>query len=625
MPDKPPFFTPKLDPMDLWKNPLTDKFNPDNPFNLWIWPISNPNNDPQEPAEGAASQEPGENKAGNLQADNDSAIADQWVATQMADVKNKLNKIRNMLTRNPNYSVYIEFAMNSLLVCTATSTSMNNLIMSLEVNNNGSGYANEFTLQIAWAPSVNDNCNWLEEKMLGGSYNGQNFSSMYCRLKYGYATDTGLQTRSFMGIVTDYTTDIQDSMIIYTITGYSSIIALNESKDPISIEMTEEEELSGIRPTEAVKRIVQKYLQGEGTATASDSEGNSVTITRCPVNKDIKYDIKFLGDCYRKDNLTVLTTQLDKNISQAISDILNKAVDERQANESEQEDKNISNLNRSYYSWFMDDTATKNTETNEEFTGTIYVYRLTAEQRKNANATIVFNWMAPGNSSYDWFVKTFRPEYKGNVLLSIASDILNPKVVSPSGSSGGSKDGDDGEGSTETPDIPETGEMQKAFNGSYYLDNKGKLCTTQKSISPPIGGTAAAANSSIEQERSTWLTDVQYPYKATLTTLGVPTTIPITGIIEVIPIIYTTPHHSKGKYLITATKDILNSSIGFETTWELMKMDTEIEGKNTNINSGNSNGGGEGADGNDGDGDGDGGTKAWDQNGNGISDIYSGS
>ena len=586
------------------------------------------------PAENAANQETEESegqKQENKEKDLSDAVANEWVSTQMASVKNCLEHLKTMFNNNPNYTVYIAFSMNGLTVSTATSSSENNLIMSLEVDNNGSGYANEFTLQIAWAPSVNSNCNWLEERLLGGNYNGENFSSMYCMLTYGYAHDAGARTRSFMGIVTDYTVDLQDEMLIYTITGYSSIVALNESKDPISIEMTEEEETSGICPTAAVKRIVQKYLQGEGTATAADSEGNSVSITRCPVNKNVKYDIKFLGDCYTKDKPTVLTTQLDKNVSQAISDILNKAVDAEQADKTEKEDVNISNLNRSYYSWFIDDTATVN-ESNESFTGTIYVYRLTAEQRKNANATIVFNWMAPGGSSeaedgsegstnYDWFVKNFRPEYKGNVLLSIASDILNPKKASSgSGEAGGETGGGEGEGSTgsgtndgastEVPDTPDVAEMEEAFNGSYYLDNNGKLCTTQKSISPPIGGTAAAANSSIEQERSTWLIDVQYPYKATLTTLGVPELIPITGIIKIVPIIYTTPHHSKGKYLITGTKDLLNSSVGYETTWELMKIDTAIEGEDTDINSGNGENG-----------DGEGTTKAWDQNNNGVYDV----
>lgn len=601
-------------------------------------PDNNPNTTPeQDPASttaGNAANQTSEEGAGqkhqNKQDDLNDAVATEWISARMASVSSCLTRMKNMFNANPNYTVYIAFSMNGLTVSTATSSSENNLIMSLEVNNNGSGYANEFTLQIAWAPSVNSNCNWLEERLLGGSYNGENFSSMYCQLTYGYANDVNVRTRSFMGIVTDYTVDIQDEMLIYTITGYSSIVALNESKDPISIEMTEEEEIGGICPTAAVKRIVQKYLQGEGTATAADEEGNSVTITRTPVNKNVKYDIKFLGDCYRKDKRTIITTQLDKNVSQAISDILNKAVDAKQADESEKNDLNISNLNRSYYSWFIDDTATTN-ESGESFTGTIFVYRLTAKQRKDANATIVFNWMAPGSSStadatgaestnYDWLVKNFRPEYKGSVLLSIASDILNPKKVSSgsgTGSSGeggetggGEGTGSDGSG-TEVPDIPDVSEMEEAFNGSYYLDNNGKLCTTQKSISPPIGGTAAAANSSIEQERSTWLIDVQYPYKATLTTLGVPALIPITGIIKIVPIIYNTPHHSQGKYLITGTKDLLNSGAGYETTWELMKIDTAIEGENTNINSG------DGEEGNDDDES----TKAWDQNGNGIYDL----
>ena len=194
--------------------------------------------------------------------------------------------------------------------------------------------------------------------------------------------------------------------------------------------------------------------------------------------------------------------------------------------------------------------------------------------------------MAPGNEGLDHIVKSFRPEFNGKVLFALASQKFNPTENPKIKEENGAPDNPSGyapvadlriseyssdstpKKSEESEDSPEN--VYKLLTGSYYLSNDGKICATEKSISPPIGGTAQAAMNSIEQEKATWLEDVQYCYKATLITMGVPCPIPIVGKIRVVPLIYTKPHHSEGIYLVNGTTDQITSN-GFFTTWNLMK------------------------------------------------------
>lgn len=513
-----------------------------------------------------------QNKAKKEAREYDSNSLTSSINEQMSVVSDVVNKVARKFRSNPCYTTYIEFKINDFVVCNTSKDSTQNIIMSLEVRNNGSGYANSFSLQICYTPSVymfqtGWGPNTLEEKLLAASYQSEDFSSRYCTLRYGYGDDLNLRTKEFLGIVIDYTCDIQDGMLIYDITGYSSIAAINESKEPISVKLTSQEQISGIEPTLAVERIVKTYLQQASTnKTVTDSDGNKLTLESTPVSELVNYDIQFVGDALLSDSKAVIATQLDKNISQAITDILNKAVYKKDA-EVTDDNKNLNILNKSKYGWFIDDTA------NGEYKGTIYVYRLTPDDNKNANANIIFNWMAPGEGELDHIVKSFRPEFNGKVLFALTSQKFNPTTGSD----------ENAQPEEKTPE-----EMDQIFKGSYYLSNDGKICKTEKSISPPIGGTSQAAIGSIEQEKATWLEDAQYCYKATLVTMGIPCHIPITGRIKVVPLIYTIPHHSQGVYLINGTTDQITSN-GFFTTWNLMKYIEEVKGKNTDIDTSNEN------------------------------------
>ena len=565
---------------------------------------------------------------------NANAATASYLDKQMADLQAVVEELNEKFAQNPDYTIFIEFKMNSVRFCTTEKeNSDQNIVMSLEVKNNGSGYANQFTLQVAYAPSVADswNINALEEQILGFNYNGTDWSSRYCQLRYGYGdSHKELKTKTFNGMVTDYTCDVQDGMLIYTITGYSSITTLNEAKDPISISMSSSEQAAGgmVKPTLAVERIVKTYLQASVTSPeAVDDNGAVISLPHSPISSNVSYDIKFIDDGAEptrgSDVAVSLTTQLDKNISQAITDILGKAIlkaDQDVINSG----KNLNNLNKTAYGWYIED----NDQTNPGFQGTIYVYKNTPHQIKNSDVSFIFNWMSPGKDGVNFLVHSFQPSFQGKVLLATAEMVLNPKQTTTSnnsttssstnnsgtasGSSSSGTTGSNGTGSntnsnnatntsvnstttnssnagtasgtgasnssssssssnTQMPQSLSATTMAGIFNASYFLDNTGKLQTTEKSLSPPIGGTSQSAISSIEQEKSSWLNDVQYAYKATLVTVGIPAYIPITGAIKVVPMIYGSVHHSAGVYLIQGTTDSLTPS-GFTTTWDLIKL-----------------------------------------------------
>ena len=73
------------------------------------------------------------------------------------------------------------------------------------------------------------------------------------------------------------------------------------------------------------------------------------------------------------------------------------------------------------------------------------------------------------------------------------------------------------------------------------------------------------------QEYDNWAFCTQYPYKASMTLLGVPCEVPMTGKIKVIAKMGNEDHHSSGVYMVLGNTDKINSS-GFFTELELFKF-----------------------------------------------------
>lgn len=468
------------------------------------------------------------------------------IAAKMSELNTVVKAISNKFSHDPNYSVFLDFKLNDLHInCTSRDVNQN-LLMSFEQSNNGSGQANSFRIQICYAPQLGEdfNINAVDTAILKAASSIGDITTRYCTLQYGYGdTADGLfRTKQFEGLVIDYDCDIQDGLLIYNISGYSGLFAMTESKDPIvlssSTETVDESGEVSMRPTEAVKEIVNSYLQGQ-------------------IDPSIVYDLKIDERISSKDYQDVevyIPTQVDKNPCKAISDILAKAIAQKDQDKIDNKE-NISEYDKTVYTWFI----TEDHES-EKAIGTIWVTFNDPTVAEAADADLVFNWMSPGGpDDISHIVTSFKPEFQGSVLLSRAKAQLN-----------NNKD--------ETKD-----KNDKEIARTYIGKNDGSLGEVEASTSPPAGGDEKIANTNVEAEKATWVQSVQYPYKATMITMGIPYSIPATGRIKVVPLIYGQPHFSQGTYIVLQTRDVISSGGVYTTEWNLLKEARieELKGEDT--------------------------------------------
>ena len=459
------------------------------------------------------------------------------IAQKMTQLNNVVKAVANKFSNDPNYTVFLDFRLNDLHInCTSKDVNQN-LLMSFEQSNNGSGQANTFRIQICYAPQLGEDfdINTVDRAILKATSSIGDISTRYCTLQYGYGdtTDGTFRTKQFEGLVIDYTCEIQDGLLIYDISGYSGLFGVTESKDPVVVSVGTPDgtgEVS-VRPTDAVKSIVDNYLQGQ-------------------LDSSIVYDFKIDDRINSGDYADVevyIPTQVDKNPCKAISDILAKAVSTKDWQKI-QDGKNVSEYDKVVYSWFISEDRES-----ENAIGTLWITFTDPTAEQSADADLVFNWMSPGGpDEVNHLVINFKPEFQGSVLLGRAKAQLN--------------------GSKEVLD----NKTDKEIVATYIGLNDGSIGQIENSTSPPAGGDIDIANSEVEAEKASWVQAVQYPYKATMTTVGIPYSIPITGRIKIVPLIYGQPHFSSGTYIVLQTRDVISSGGVFTTEWNLLK-ETRIE------------------------------------------------
>lgn len=454
------------------------------------------------------------------------------IEAKMSKVANVLTKVHSGLKCEPMYTTFLKFTINDFTLLTTSRDPIQNIMQSFEIEKNGTGKANNFTIRIAYGPDIGDTDgrDWdinLLDSLLEKTVNpevGAEFSTRTCKLQYGYAYLNGEQLidEEYTGMVLDYTVELSEGMLLYTITGYSSIVYFNELKEDIATPNVDNEGKG--KPTEVVKGIVEDKLSG-------------------------MYVCKADGDIIGSDVAVSLPAQLDKNISSAITEILGYAVHESQSIMLE-DGSQIPAEEVITYDWFVEDKAESDNE------GTLWIIQNDpkADTDKQPDADVVFNWMTPAkDSGYDHIVISFKPEFSGKVRLAKAVSLLNPKK-------------EDGSLDEEATD-------ENLLDGSYFLDDNGALQYTHSTTTPQTGGDIETVALNNHRDRSGWVHDIQYPYKATMVTVGIPITIPITGRIGIHPMIYGKEHHSAGVYQINSTVDSIDGGGAYTTTWNLMKLD----------------------------------------------------
>lgn len=323
-----------------------------------------------------------------------------------------VNDIKNTVCKHGVYTPYIKFTvLNSAYsngsdgFSFTTNDSDNCMITSFENVKNGSGQANSFSLVISFSPSKSlfyktNNVDYSDISLIDKVFNlnlestttvtenGETTGNTLrkCKIQYGYGYPKPILTKEYEGVILDYTTEISNGILNYTVTGYSGLAV--ECKDIIiTIEGSnsegDEKEAETKKPTAIVKEVFEKYIKPNSSYTlefAEDTEGTDQEIEIPPAQ-----------------NVTVF---------QYIKTVLESAVYSEDTEETPAEE-------RSMYTYTVSDISK-----------TILIERYDPKAKQNkANDVIRFSWMGPTGEDIDFdyasnaMVIDFKTNFKGSVSM----------------------------------------------------------------------------------------------------------------------------------------------------------------------------------------------------------------
>jgi len=459
---------------------------------------------------------------------------------KMIPFQNTVNALYNKFNlKRPVYTMYLKFILNDNIIVDTTSLNwIENVLVDFSYDQTCVGEANKFTLTILFKPNER---NWvkiteLEAKLLTlkSIESLEEVDDWFnCKFEYGYGDELGvnkstLVSKPYYGLVTKYTSKIENGNLKYTITGVSGLYAMKK-EDRISI--TDEELIN---------------------PTTGEVFQNPLLFIKHIVETKTTYKVEFLLSASDIDKLgTIENTELpicnDKNIFQFITDTLKLTCTTEDlaafgANIGSSIDENGNTYTLKLptqlatFGYAVDDT-----------TNSINIYMsdpTTTDYETKSHLNLDFSWFGPGVGKYNFLVKDWVPEFDGTILMALASKLQKPPKEGP-------------------------------ILSYSIIDDDGTVKEIDSLGSQRIGGkdNPAQPNAGVTasiQEFKYWAFATQYPYKATMTLIGCPCEVPITGRIKIKPTIYTEPHHSAGVYMILKKKDNISNS-GYFTTLELFK------------------------------------------------------
>lgn len=302
------------------------------------------------------------------------------VTSSFSSMKEEFNRMFEQLTNKlsavPIYAQWIKFQVGNFAL--DTSDPNQQYFVSLNYTKNGSGKANSFTLMIAYEPKMSGNMinsqdiNLIDKQL--NIYDGTTKDKLKCWLQYGYGhSPDRLISPLLEGMVTDYTPELRDGILYYTITGYSSLTQAVE--DAVTID-----EMKNTRPTEAVKKAIEDNIG----VNAGDN--------------NLGYEVQYAPGTEGSDKvIESIPGVSDKNLFEYIDQTLNMAEVEGQ-DDSE-------TTNRPFYIYDISETKDKKIITIEK------IDPKNPSDEKMSN--VVFEWGSKNNN----FVKNWQPNVKGSVLL----------------------------------------------------------------------------------------------------------------------------------------------------------------------------------------------------------------
>ena len=477
-------------------------------------------------------------------------IKAKTIANAMANFKVTLDNLKNKFCNNRAvYTMYFKMTLNNnntVLIDTTSNDWDENCLISFKYELNGSGEANQFTLDLLYKPNDRSfsSINTFESKLLSNvgicsDENGKQLKSMdvlynNCSFAYGYADDLSLRSPTYNGMILDYDCKIENGNLRYTITGVGGLTSMKETRISAKDEYLVDKDGKEINtPLGYIQNIIRIELAEKGLY-------NLQILDNIDPEKVVT-----IGEDYKQFN--------QKNIFQVIGDILSQCITADQKNvligDDSTEQKRILPTQKQLYGYYVSDIPT--TIDGKNYKGTIYIYEMPAangpENKENAESPkadlgITFNWFGPGEDSgntYTGIVKEWNPKYEGSVLFGMAVNLLSHNDST-----------------------------------SYYtMDTEGNIIQVQ-GLGAAREGTLTGTNDGIAstiQEYSNWAFLTQYPYSATMTIIGCPCEVPMIGKIMINALMGSEKHHSSGVYFVLKKTDTINNS-GFWSEFELFKI-----------------------------------------------------
>lgn len=483
-------------------------------------------------------------------ADNSANLVD----TQRASIVSGMQTFSNVLAKLNDkfcmgraiYTMYFKMDLPNIgtLVDTTSPDWYENNLVSFTQKLNGSGEANTFTLDILFKPDDRNfkSINTLEAKLLSAcaiyedEQNLKEEDKLYCNctFQYGYGDDTSLRSPVYYGTIMDYDSKLENGNLRYTIVGYCGLYSAREYRISAKSDYLTDANGNTINdPLSYIRRIFEVEF---GTNNFYDVKFINLKLD----------DVKFPGEEYKQFS--------QKNIFQVVKDILAGCMTTAQYNASmglpdtevqgPQQTKTFLPNQKQIFSYFIDN---KSSEGGGKY-GTVFIYKMESlygeenadktVESISADCNIDFGWFAPTAGSFNHVVKEWHPQYEGSVLIALATTFKRGKDTYYT--------------MTDDGDIKEVTGLGAARLGVDGTDENRNILSTI-------------------QEYNNWAFVTQYPYKATMTIMGAPCEVPMTGKIKVSARMGNQLHHSSGVYMVLGKTDKI-SSAGFFTELELFKF-----------------------------------------------------
>lgn len=522
-------------------------------------------------------------------ANNDQAYMDS-VRSRITDFETCYNKMSRHLEMYSNYTTWLHFECNGLVIDTANPKNKNLILQTWEYNKNGSGYANDFTLRICYNFSEaselykEPDIHYVEMAIGANKYlqDGEgklkafqeNSEKLKCKFRYGYinvdSSTPSLLSPEYTGMILKCTPELRDNMLFYTISGRSLIYGgssnsnnnlseLDKKLKDIKIQFPDVDGTQW-RATDLAWDILNKYFGDK--RSENKKYVNVVKQEYAIVNKTAA-----LGLREKEKNMT----ETIKGGSYSVFEYVNKVLSQADVARSYFSDEEIEKMDDSakpYYTVYIDDVNCVDGKPCividiVDPSNTIYqsyVKNGEEDQLKNYNkydSSVIFEYPKKDQN----FILSFVPDL--NLMLLWTQVLFSDSNVERWGITAGgnlikSDTTDDNGYTTVTIESNQDSAHVDGTSAQDQTDNADKDLDPKETTESRV-----AAKSFTEA--------ANLCYTASLSCLGIPADIPIMTRIQIIPILNGCKYMFQGTYIVKSCSDRIDSS-GYITEMQLMRL-----------------------------------------------------